>query len=383
MELERSAEDRAFEHAVRAFIDRHWGHGPEAARATAPRPSAVAERAWFDALVAQGWSVPHWPVAHGGTGWRAAERYLWERETARAQTPRLDPAGADVVGPLLCALGTPEQQRAHLPRIREARVRWCLALDADTDVVRTADHRLRGELPAVPGAGGADWMLCRVRLPEAADRQCLYLVALEAPGVRRTPVAGLDGRAGPATVTLEDVAAGADRAVAPARSADDCLALLASRPEARPMVSARLSVDAGRLRALAETTASGHGGALAGEADFARRLAELELDLAGLNALELRRLAAEDRGSPEDVPAAALALRRQDLRARIAELAVAALGYYGLAFPDPRMIDNEGPIGHDYALTAIAGMLRSRAAEPGQGISETHKNTLARSVLGV
>jgi hypothetical protein len=50
-------------------------------------------------------------------------------------------------------------------------------------------------------------------------------------------------------------------------------------------------------------------------------------------------------------------LRGADLGQRLRDLQLDALGYHALAFPDPLRIDNEGPIGHDYRLTAIEDWL--------------------------
>jgi acyl-CoA dehydrogenase len=201
MHLELSAADADFLAEIRRFIDRHWP--PELRR---PRPLAsfaepppdAAERAWFAALVERGWSVPHWPTDHGGTGWSAARRYLWARETAVAETPALDPCGVRLVGPLVCALGTADQQRQWLPPIRQAQVRCCLGwaeagAGSDLGAVATraestgAGYRLCGSKSWVTGARHAHWMLCLARTGDAPDEQALFLFALDLPGVRVLP----------------------------------------------------------------------------------------------------------------------------------------------------------------------------------------------------
>ena len=110
MKLALSAEDQAFLEEIRAFIDRHWLRSvralPDPERlARGPGP---ARRAWLDALVARGWSVPRWPVEHGGTGWTPLQLYLWERETALAEAPLPDGFAVSLLGPLLCAAGRAE-----------------------------------------------------------------------------------------------------------------------------------------------------------------------------------------------------------------------------------------------------------------------------------
>ncbi len=68
---------------------------------------------------------------------------------------------------------------------------------------------------------------------------------------------------------------------------------------------------------------------------------------------------------------------------RIGELAVEVFGYYALPFPDPLLIDNEGPIGPDFALSALPGMLFSRSWSIDGGTSKVQKNIIAKSVLGL
>jgi len=42
---------------------------------------------WHRILAAQGWSVPHWPVEWGGTGWNITQRYLYDEQFGLAGAP--------------------------------------------------------------------------------------------------------------------------------------------------------------------------------------------------------------------------------------------------------------------------------------------------------
>ncbi len=79
---------------------------------------------WHRILAQRGWSVPQWPVAHGGTGWRPMQHYLFASELAAADAPPLAPMGTHMVGPVIIAFGTPEQQRRWLPGIRSGADYW-------------------------------------------------------------------------------------------------------------------------------------------------------------------------------------------------------------------------------------------------------------------
>ncbi len=389
MRLSISAADEAFLAEVREFVDRHWP-----AQARVPRDLGGAprrgrgepwRRAWFAALAARGWSVPHWPPEHGGPGWTPAQRVLFERETARAETPPLDSAGTRVVGPLLMAFGTLRQQGLHLPAIRESRCCWSLALDEEHEAALEVRPEgpaggfvLTGTLPAVAGATAADWLLCRAAQPGRAGGS-LFLVDLRDCGVTVEPLTGLDGGPGPAAVKAESVRLPEPSLLGPPGQAERCLAALPALPGALGVMGCRYRVQVERLRALAGGMGNGEGVTLAEDDDFRRKLAELEVGLAGLEALELRALGA---GEGNEALAPLVELGREASAGRLAELYVEALGYHGLPFPDPLTIDNEGPIGHDYALTALADLLRGTPASLGHGSRATYQNSIARTILG-
>ena len=80
-----------------------------------PRP--VAEE-WTRILDDQGWSVPAWPVEHGGTGWSAEQLMIFKREVTLAHAPKMAVQGVVMVGPVVIEFGTDEQKEAILPRIR-------------------------------------------------------------------------------------------------------------------------------------------------------------------------------------------------------------------------------------------------------------------------
>ena len=192
-------EDLAFQAQVREFIDQHW---PERVRQR--QAQAVArggrrspeERAWFDALLARGWSVPGWPVEHGGTAWTPTALFIWERETALVEAPRPAGCGARVLGPLLCQFGDHAQRERFLPPIREARVHWCLG-SSDTadpgvvaDVHQQEDHYLVNAetmaLGAVRAGEAPDWMLCPAGVGDHAAAGVL-LIDMTSRGVRLHP----------------------------------------------------------------------------------------------------------------------------------------------------------------------------------------------------
>ena len=83
-------------------------------------PDGADSQRWTRILhETRGWSVPRWPVEHGGTGWTPAQRYIFEEECYLAGAPIQNQAGVDLVGPVIYKYGNEEQKERFLPPIRE------------------------------------------------------------------------------------------------------------------------------------------------------------------------------------------------------------------------------------------------------------------------
>jgi len=44
---------------------------------------------WQKKLASRGWLCPSWPKEHGGPGWNATQKFIFEMEMARADSPYL------------------------------------------------------------------------------------------------------------------------------------------------------------------------------------------------------------------------------------------------------------------------------------------------------
>ena len=79
-----------FTEEIRDFLNekltpelRHFGEAYPAF--DCPRPIASQ---WTRILDDQGWSVPDWPVEHGGTGWSIEQIMTFKRELTLAHAPQ-------------------------------------------------------------------------------------------------------------------------------------------------------------------------------------------------------------------------------------------------------------------------------------------------------
>jgi len=408
MELGLRKQDLAFQAEVCGFIDRHWPERVRGVRGNSAddhRDRTPHVQAWFDALVAQRWSVPNWPLEHGGAGWTPTQKFIWDRETARAETPQMSVFGVAMLGPVLCRWGSQAQQSKFLAPIREARVAWCYGhsepgAGADlaglgTAAVRKGDHYIVNAVRTYSSGGplrnrrAADWMFFLIRTCSGSSPSegiSLLLVDMQSPGIQVAPVATFGSQYSAERVSLTDVRVPAGHRVGEegqgwtyARALlDDEAAGVAGLATSRKQLE-RVSQIAARTPC--------DGGKVADDTAFQRKYRELDVDLRGLEMLELRMLAdVEARQAPGSEPSILqmiLKVRSTEISQRIADLMVETLGYYALPYPDELPIDNEGSIGHDYALPAVQGWLFAHASSIYDGSSEDQKNVIARSALGL
>ena len=96
MDIELSNDDLSFEAEVREFLAGNAykdGEDPNKWRMD-----------WFEkAREKGGWDVPKWPTKFGGPGWTPNQHYIWQKETARSNTPWDMPFGLSMLGPVLMA----------------------------------------------------------------------------------------------------------------------------------------------------------------------------------------------------------------------------------------------------------------------------------------
>ena len=400
MDLKFAPADLDFQQEARAFIDRHW---PDAVRDHVARtPSHANEqppatRAWYDALLEKGWAVPNWPVEHGGTDWSPTQKYIWDRETVNANCPNRSPFGVTMLAPVLYTWGTKEQQARFLPAIREERVQWCQGYsepnagsdlaNLQTRAVRDGnDYVVNGTKIWTSSAHVADWMFCLVRTNPDAERKqqgiSFLLIDMTSPGVEVSPIMLVGDLHSVNTVTLTDVQVPVDNLVGEENKGWTYAKGLLTHERTGIALVARSQLALRRLREYA-SNAEVDGGNLLHDADFTRKVDEVDIELTALEMLELRTLASAEAGDAPGPESSLLKIRGTEIAQRIADLHVEALGYYAMPYPNQTLIDNEGPIGPEYAVPALRDFFYGRAASIFGGSNEIQKNIIAKAVLGL
>src|SRR3546814_351354 len=77
-----------------------------------------AQKAWLEACVAKGYTVPAWPKDYGGAGLDPAEAKVLREEMNRINArPPLSSFGIWMLGPALLQFGTEEQKLHYLNQI--------------------------------------------------------------------------------------------------------------------------------------------------------------------------------------------------------------------------------------------------------------------------
>jgi alkylation response protein AidB-like acyl-CoA dehydrogenase len=139
-----------------------------------------------------------------------------------------------------------------------------------------------------------------------------------------------------------------------------------------------------RLRSVAAEETEG-AGPLLEDPFFARKLAELEVELLALEYTELRGLAREGAGKGPGPESSLLKIKGSEIQQRATELALEAAGRYGAPHLTGAELggDNELPIGPRSARGVADTYFNMRKTSTYGGSNEIQRNIIAKVVLGL
>jgi len=190
----------AMREPVRDESDIYWG----GRRATFKND---AQKAWLEACVAKGYTVPMWPKEYGGAGLSPAEAKVLREEMGRINArPPLSSFGIWMLGPALLHFGTEGQKQRFLNEIARGEIRWCQGYSepgSGSDLVSLqtfgedkGDHWVvNGQKIWTSYADHADWIFCLVR----TDKENKYggitfmLFDMASEGVTTKPIKLISG----------------------------------------------------------------------------------------------------------------------------------------------------------------------------------------------
>ncbi|WP_028602807.1 acyl-CoA dehydrogenase family protein [Ottowia thiooxydans] len=389
-----TADLREFRDEVRAFIRASLS---EELRERVMRGYSQLEKAdyvfWQRCLYERGWGAPSWPMEHGGAGWTAAHRQIFDDECARLGAPRTQPQMVKMIGPILCAHGTPEQQARFLPPILKGDEWWCQGYSepgAGSDLAaistraeRDGDHYVvTGQKVWTSFAHFSDWMFCLVRTEVAARKQegiTFLLIDMRSPGVEVRPIHTLDLAHHTNEVFLNEVRVPVENRIGEeGRGWTYAKALLAhERSGIAELGRARERFE--RIHRIVADPAIA-GARLRGDAEFMSQLAQLEVEIMAAEATTLRLQ--ESHAAP--ALSSVLKLRGSEITQRLTRLAVEALGPHALHFDIEEA--SRGPHEDDplpsYATGRVPEYMVFRSLTIAGGSSEIQRNIIAKLAFG-
>jgi len=402
MSLSLAPQDAAFREEVRAFLKQALT--PRLRRAGTLMTSVYcdheAQLEWQALLYKRGWAAPSWPVEHGGCGWSAVQRYIFARERLLAGAPT-SPLGINMVGPAIIRFGDPAQQAFFLPRMLSGEHLWCQGYSepqAGSDLAALAMKAVRdGDDLVCTGtkiwtthANVANWMFCLVRTDSAGRKQqgiTFLLIDMKSPGVTVRPIVMSSGEAiqnqvffDEVRVPLANVVGGIDQGWTVAK-----YLLEYERGGSAYAPELQVKLEALRRNAAAE---------LAANPLLAARLAETEIEVEVLDALEAEILSALSADRAIGTDASMMKILGTELQQRVTELALEAAGPLARAWQPGVAVPGGPVIGHpldlnDYSSAepwrAIAPLryLNERAGTIYAGANEIQRDILAKAELGL
>ena len=398
MDLHYSAEDLAFRDEVRSFLETSY---PDHLRSRASRDEVTKQDFldWQKILYNRGWGAPAWPKEYGGTGWSSTQKYIFQEECARAETLGVPPFGMSMLAPVLMAFANEKQKSYYLPRILDGTDFWCQGYSepgagSDLASLKTRAEKdgdswvINGQKTWTTLAHFADWIfvLCRTD-PTARKPQegiSFILVNMKTPGVEVRPIITMDGGHEVNETWFTDVRVPLENIVGEENQGWTYAKYLLVHERSGIAGVARSKKAVERLKHIASIELD-RGEPIIRNADFARKVAELEIDLTALEFTELRTLAREAQGKGAGPESSVLKIKGTEIQQRLTELTLEAVGVYGAPYfrGFPMEGGNQFPIGPDYAHHAAPAYAIMRKTSIYGGSNEIQRNIIAKMVLGL
>ena len=203
MDLSYSPEELAFRNEVRDWLSANLPQDIRDKVVGYQHLSRDDIMRWHRILAKKGWSVPHWPVEWGDTGWDITQRYIFNEEFGLAGAPTLPGFGPNMCASVLLRFGTDAQKNRHLPRIRDGEDFWVQGYSepgsgSDLASLKTRAER-KGDHYVVNGqkiwttlGHYGDWIFCLVRTdpnnPKKQEGISFLLIDMKTPGITVRPL---------------------------------------------------------------------------------------------------------------------------------------------------------------------------------------------------
>ncbi|NMF88627.1 acyl-CoA dehydrogenase family protein [Aromatoleum petrolei] len=403
MDFIPSSNDEDFRREVRSFLREHLPAELAWRGQQGYLPDKEDSLRWTRILhETRGWSVPFWPKEYGGTGWSAAQRYIFAEECYLAGAPIQNQAAVDLVGPVICHFGTDKQKQRFLPPIQRGEVFWIQGFSEPgagsdlanlrTTAIRDGDHYVvNGQKIWTSFGVYGDWNFMLVRTDPAAKPQkgiSFLLVDSRSPGVTIRPITSLDGCGHLAEVFYDNVRVPVENLVGEENKGWGYTKFLLFNERAFLGAEApALKRYLAKIRRYASRERVG-GRPLIEDPNFAARMAQYELEVLAIDMTVQKIL---HQGLTEQNGGMAigsmLKVRGSEMHQKLTEMLVEVIGDYGPVFypstADDPSVREEQFVGPEYAPGLAAELFYRRACSIYGGTAEIQRNIIAKTLFGL
>ncbi|MDQ6834223.1 MAG: acyl-CoA dehydrogenase family protein [Chloroflexota bacterium] len=392
MDLNYTAEDKAFRQQVRHWLEEHI---PK------KRPETLDERrVWHRTLYEAGYLGMGWPKEYGGQEARPMEQAIVGEELARANAPAsLNGLGIGIVAPTLIHHGTEHQKRDHVSKILTAEELWCqlysepnsgsdlasLQCRADRD---GDEFVINGQKIWTSGAINADWGILLARTDRSAPKHqgisCI-MIDMHQPGVEVRPLKQISGSSQFCEVFFTNVRVNADNLVGEMNAGWRIAQTTLSYERGGNVLSrvVRLQEMYDRMIEVCRSLKR-NGKPAIEDPNVRQKLGEIYAEVEVLRYSALRLLSRLEKGQRPGPEASISKLHYSELDKHVQELFLDILGPYGLqteGLPPEYALHADSDFGE--AGSWAYSFFWSRAGTIYAGSSEIQKNILGERVLGL
>jgi len=398
MDLRFTAAEQAFREEVRGFVQANLPADIRAKVLGHQRIEKDDYVRWHRILHAHGWGAPSWPKQHGGTGWNALQRLIFEIEAFRAGAPRLLPFGLTMIGPVLMKYASPEHQARFLPRIPTVEDFWCQGYSEPgsgsdlaslkTRAVRRGDkYIVNGQKTWTTMAHFADWIFCLVRTdPEAKAQEgiSMLLIDMKSPGVTVRPIKTLDGGHDVNETWFEDVEVPVENLLGEENRGWTYAKYLLGHERTGIAGIGHCNRELRQLKHYASLATDGAGRPLIEDVRMRDKIARIEMDIMALEMLLLRVATADAAGQGPGPEASIVKIRGSEIQQDLAMLQMEVAGPDAWPY-SPQWLEpgaTQPVAGPDWAAPAASTYFDMRKTTIYGGATEVQKNIISKMIIG-
>ncbi len=404
MDLEFTSDDIRFRDEVRAWLAEALTEDLKRRMALSKNGSLdeAHQKAWLKKLADKGWLAINWPTEYGGPGWSQTQKYIFEMEFALAGAPRMGSMGVRMCAPVIMKFGTEEQKKRFLPPILKSDVWWCQGYSepgSGSDLASLQmSARREGDYYVVNGsktwtthAQWADWIFCLVRTSKEPKRQqgiSFILVDMKSPGITISPIHTLDYmKAGDQEINqvfFEDVRVPAENLIGQEGEGWTCAKYLLTFERGSAYApGCRHALRKAREIARMEMSA---GRPLIEDPDFARRMADLAIQIESLDATERRIFDKLSSGQSVGAMSSLMKTRGSEIVQEVTEAVLQAAGVYGSPFVQDSFAHLEAGSNAtlpapEHLITAANSYFNNRKVSIYAGSNEVQRNIIAQMIM--